>query len=91
MQQTTYQPNSDWFVASLVVQARPAQLVTVREQILAMPNTEIYAEKTEEGKLVVIVEANMERDLVEKMERLQTFDGVMAVSLIYSQRDIQEN
>lgn len=80
----------NWYVSSLVVQVRPEFLSAVKATLTAMPYTEIHGEKLEEGKLVVVMEADKERDLVDRMESVQTLEGVMAVSLIYSQRDENE-
>lgn len=78
--------NKNWYVASLVLHVRPEHLVAVKTKIAEMPNTEIHVE-TDEGKLVVLVEADIERELVNKMETLERFEGVAAFSLIYSHRD----
>lgn len=77
----------NWYVSSLVVQVRAEFIDSVKLTLQAMPNTEIHGEKLEEGKLVVVMEADKEKDLVSRMESVQTLEGVMAVSLIYSQRD----
>lgn len=86
-----YNELGNWYVASLVLQVRPEFLTAVKVKLSEMPYTEIHAEKPDEGKLVVVMEADKERVLVNKMESLQTLEGVMAVSLIYSQRDEQPN
>jgi nitrate reductase NapD len=79
--------NGNWYVASLVLQVRAEFMGSVKATLTAMPQTEIHGEKADEGKIVVLIEAERERDLVERMESLPKIEGVMAVSLIYSQRD----
>lgn len=76
----------NWYVASLLLHVKPEKLVSVKQTISTMPHTEIHAE-TEEGKLVVVIEADVEHDLVNKMEKLERLEGITAFSLIYSQRD----
>lgn len=85
-----HQHSSDnWYVCSLVVQARPEKLAQVKAALQALPNTEIHGEKAEEGKLVVVLEADFQPDLVDRMEHIKDIDGVIVVSLIYSQQDEQ--
>lgn len=79
----------NWYVCSLVVQARPEKLASVKNALMAMPNTEIHGEKTEEGKLVVVMEADFQPVLVQQMESIKEIDGVIVVSLIYSHQDEQ--
>lgn len=79
----------NWYVCSLVVQARPEKLDSVKTALLAMPLTEIHGEKPEEGKLVVVMESDFQRTLVEQMEQIKDIDGVIVVSLIYSHQDEQ--
>lgn len=83
--------NDNWYVASLVLQVRAEFMESVKATVAAMPQTEIHGEKADEGKIVVVIEAERERDLVDRMESLPKIEGVMAVSLIYSQRDEPEN
>lgn len=54
-----------------------------------MPNTEIHGEKANEGKLVVVIEADFQPTLVQQMESIKEIDGVIVVSLIYSHQDEQ--
>lgn len=82
--------NDNWYVASLVLQVRQEMLEQVKQRLAEMPLTEIHGEKPDEGKIVVVFEADKEKDLVAKMESLPKLEGVMAVSLIYSQRDEQD-
>lgn len=81
------QQSENWYVASLILQVKAEKTAQVKAAITEMPHVEIHAEKPEEGKLIVLVEADVERELVNKMETLQHLDGVAAFSLIYSQRD----
>ncbi|MGX3096146.1 chaperone NapD [Ursidibacter sp. B-7004-1] len=79
--------DGNWYVCSLVVQARPEKLTAVKNTLLTMPYTEIHGEKVEEGKLVVVIEADFQPILVEQMEQIKEIDGVIVVSLIYSHQD----
>lgn len=77
----------NWYVASLVVQVKHAKLATVKQTLTAQTGTEIHAENSEEGKLVVVMESHFQPELVARMEALKEIDGVVAVSLIYSYQD----
>lgn len=81
------QLSENWYVASLILQVKPEKMASVKATIADMPHTEIHTEVPDEGKLIVLVEADVERELVHKMETLERLDGVAAFSLIYSQRD----
>ncbi|QIM62469.1 reductase [Pasteurellaceae bacterium Orientalotternb1] len=83
------QHDGNWYVCSLVVQVRPEKLEQVKTALNAMPYTEVHGEKAEEGKLVVVLEADFQPALVERMESIKDIDGVIVVSLIYSQQDEQ--
>lgn len=84
---SSLQQSENWYVASLILQVKPEKMAQVKATIAEMPHTDIHTEVPDEGKLIVLVEADVERDLVHKMETLERLDGVAAFSLIYSQRD----
>ena len=42
-----FSENENWYVCSIVVQARPEKLNQVKEAILAIPTAEIHGEKSE--------------------------------------------
>ena len=44
-----FSENENWYVCSIVVQARPEKLEQVKAEILAIPTAEIHGEKPEEG------------------------------------------
>lgn len=81
--------DGNWYVCSLVVQARPEKLEKVKKILQSMPYTEIHGEKAEEGKLVVVIESDFQPALVEQMNKIKEIDGVIVVSLIYSQQSEQ--
>lgn len=83
------QTDGNWYVCSLVVQARPEKLSAVKKALLAMPFTEIHGEKADEGKLVVVIESDFQPNLVDQMAQIKEIDGVIVVSLIYSHQDEQ--
>ncbi|EIJ69168.1 MULTISPECIES: chaperone NapD [Pasteurellaceae] len=79
----------NWYVCSLIVQARPEKMEQVKKAILALPGTEIHAEKIEDGKLVVVMEASHQPELANKIDKVKDISGVIVVSLIYNYLDEQ--
>ena len=82
-----FSENENWFVCSIVVQARPEKLEQVKAEILAIPTAEIHGEKPEEGKLVVTLESNHQLALADLMDEIKGISGVIVVSLISNYLD----
>lgn len=72
-----FSENENWYVCSIVVQARPEKLSQVKEAILAISGAEIHGEKSEEGKLVVTLESNRQLALADLMDEIKTFLGLL--------------
>ena len=72
----------NWYVCSLVVQAKPAKLEQVKADILKIAHAEIHGEKAEEGKLVVTIESDRQLALADRIDEVKDIDGVIVVSLI---------
>ncbi|MFA9500370.1 chaperone NapD [Mannheimia sp. E30BD] len=79
----------NWYVCSLVVQAKPEKLEEVKAEILNIPYTEIHGEKPEEGKLVVTIESNVHLALSDRIDQVRDIKGVIVVSLISNYIDEQ--
>lgn len=74
-----------WYVGSIVVQAYPDKIDAVKHALLQLPLTEVHGENRAEGKLVVVMESDFQRELANRMESARDIEGVIAVSLIYSE------
>ncbi len=81
--------SENWYVCSLVVQVKPEKLPQVKEQLLAIPYTEIHGEKPEEGKLVVTMESDVQLALADRIDQVKDISGVIIVSLISNYIDEQ--
>ncbi|WP_439240572.1 chaperone NapD [Lonepinella sp. BR2474] len=81
--------SENWYVCSLVVQAKPAKLAQVKADILAIPHTEIHAENAREGKLVVTIESDRQLALADRIDDVKEINGVIVVSLIANYLDEQ--
>lgn len=79
----------NWYVCSLVVQAKPDKLAQVKADILTIPYAEIHGEKAEEGKLVVTLESSRQLALADLIEQVKDIRGVIVVSLISNYLDEQ--
>ena len=73
-------------ISSLVVQADPADLKQVRDEIEAMADTEVMAE-SEQGKLVVVLDTASNRLAADRITEIQNTDGVLSATLIYQYDD----
>ncbi|MDU8923381.1 chaperone NapD [Pasteurellaceae bacterium LIM206] len=74
--------SKNWYVCSLVVQAHPEKLESVKAELLRMPYTEVHAQKSAEGKLVVTMESDAQLELGDRIESVKNISGVIVVSLI---------
>ncbi|TCJ95881.1 periplasmic nitrate reductase chaperone NapD [Volucribacter psittacicida] len=88
MQQTEA---DDWHVCGLVVQGKPEKLLSIQTALLAIEHTEVAAVDEQTGKLVVVMQSHDERILLENMEMAKNIDGVLVVSLVYHQQDVQHS
>lgn len=71
-------------IASLMVQARPDHFSTLTPVLNAIDGVEVHA-SAENGRMVVTVEADTDQQLMEKIDRLQSQEHVITVSLVYHQ------
>lgn len=74
--------NSERHISSLLVHVRPERLQPLIAALRDRPGLEVYAQDPS-GKLVLALETEQERYIVETMDRIQQQDGVLAVSMSY--------
>lgn len=79
--------NTDAHIASVLVRARPERAADVAARIAAQADSEVYA--VEDGKIVVVLEAQSERALAERMDELRGEPDVLFVNLVFHQVDGQ--
>jgi nitrate reductase NapD len=73
-------------IASLVVHSTPRRLASVAEQIAAMPDACVHGH-SEQGKLVVTLEAPSAEAMSAQVVRIQHIDGVLSAALVYQCAD----
>jgi nitrate reductase NapD len=73
-------------IASLVVHSTPRRLQSVAEAIAALPGACVHA-SSENGKLVVTLEAPAAEAITAAVASIQRFDGVLSAALVYQCAD----
>jgi len=76
-------------ICGLLVQTRAERLSEVRERLSRIPGVEVHA-ATEDGRLVVTVEATDEHSTLDTITGLVDVPRVAATSLVYQYSDHQE-
>ncbi|MCQ1057109.1 chaperone NapD [Photobacterium sp. DNB23_23_1] len=71
-------------ISSLVVHVKPEYLTSVKEQIVAMPNAEIYGD-SEEGKIIVVLETENQGYVTDTIDKINNLEHVLTTFLVYHQ------
>lgn len=71
-------------ISSVIVHARPADLPAVRGTLEHIPGVEIHA-ATDDGRLVVTIEADGDGETAGTFDRINLTDGVLSVAMVYHQ------
>jgi len=74
--------NNALHIASLLVHCRPELLAAVKQNLVLLPGAELHQESTA-GKLVVVLEAEHERHILDTIDHIQQIPGVLNAALIY--------
>lgn len=69
-------------IASLVVLARPELLDAVKTNLRLLDNLELHQESAA-GKLVVVLEATHEDQILQRIDQINNLPGVLNAALIY--------
>lgn len=71
-------------ISSVLVNARPEHSGQVQQGLLALSGVEVHA-ITEEGRMVVTIEADSERALAHLYEAINQQPGVLSTAMVYHQ------
>ncbi|WP_313089136.1 chaperone NapD [Pseudomonas sp.] len=74
--------NTALHIASLLVHCRPELLEAVKQNLVLLPGTELHQESAA-GKLVVVLEAEHEKQILGTIDHIQQLPGVLNAALIY--------
>ena len=69
-------------ISSMIVRTRAEDVTALGVRIEEFPDTEISAQDPV-GKLVVVMEANNDRDLADRMKEIGELPGVLGVNLVF--------
>ncbi|EIU7556516.1 chaperone NapD [Providencia rettgeri] len=81
--------HSNYQVCSLIVQVKSERMSDVTEKIEQFSNCEVALSSPDNGKLIVVVEGQDSRALLDTIDLVRDIDGVLDVSLVYHQQDEQ--
>ena len=75
-------------ISSVIVIPRPEQVERVLELLRDLQNVEVAA-VSPEGKIIVTIEADGDRETVQIYEQISLMQGVMSASMVYHQKEDQ--
>jgi nitrate reductase NapD len=73
-------------VSSVIVHARDGQLAAVQTLLQQQPGIEIHA-ASPDGKLIVSIETESDRETIAAFERLGQTSGVLSTAMVYHQSE----
>lgn len=73
-------------ISSAIVYGRPDQEAALRAQLVTMPGVEVHA-ATPDGKLVITIEADNDREAVTTYEAIERLPGVLSMAMIFQQSE----
>ncbi|MDB2387270.1 chaperone NapD [Shewanella sp.] len=79
----------EFHITSLVVHAASKSVADLKQRLLALVGVEVHA-VTDEGKFVITLEGETQRSILDNVEAINAFEGVINSSLIYHQVDSVE-
>ena len=71
-------------ISSIIVHAKPTELMSVRGKIEQIPGVEIHA-ATDDGKLVVTIESDTDGETAHTFDRINVMDGVLSAAMVFHQ------
>ncbi|WP_413483746.1 chaperone NapD [Shewanella baltica] len=75
-------------ITSLVVQVLPQKMADVRQEIMTIENAELSVNN--EVKLVVVIEGETQRTLMDSIEAINAIPGVLSATMVYHQSEVLE-
>lgn len=73
-------------ISSAIVYSRANQEAALRTQLIAMMGVEVHA-ATQDGKLVITIEADDDRAAVNTYETIERLPGVLSMAMIFQQSE----
>ncbi|MGE8297252.1 MAG: chaperone NapD [Pseudomonas sp.] len=69
-------------ISSLLVHVRPEMLAAVKANLRQLDGLELHQESPQ-GKLVVVLETDHERQILTRIEQINALPGVLNAALVY--------
>ncbi|WP_417625392.1 chaperone NapD [Paremcibacter congregatus] len=69
-------------ISSMIVQARPEQIELIKTEIGNFAGAEVTAQDSS-GKIIVVLEADTDRQLADTMQKIGEIQGVLGVNLVF--------
>ena len=91
MANTTNTNATEWHIASMVLWVEPLNIQDVCFKLSHLPGTEVHGFDHEAGKVVVLLEAKDQSQLMETMEHMNQLPGVISSQLVYHEIDINDS
>ncbi len=79
---------SELHISSLAIQARPERLVPVCAGIGGLDGAEVH-QTAASGKIVVTLETENERQVLDRIEAIRALPGVLNVTLVFHRIDTE--
>lgn len=77
-------------IASVVIRALPGALTEVEQQLAGMSGVEVHA-RSDDGRLVVTIEAEDKGHVGDTVVQLHALDGVLTAAMIYEQSFVDDS
>lgn len=74
--------------SSVIVIPHPEQVEAVRQRVQEVPGVELHA-VSPEGKMIVTLEADDDRETVHTYELISQLDGVLSASMVFHQQETE--
>lgn len=73
-------------ISSVIVIPHPERIEAVRQSLQTLEGVELHA-VSPEGKMIVTLETNGDRETTSLYETISLLDGVMSASMVYHQKE----
>lgn len=73
-------------LSSAIVYAKPGQDPALRTHLSQVPGVEVHA-NTVDGKFIITIENENERDAIDTYEAIERMDGVLSIAMIFQQTE----
>ena len=73
-------------ISSAIVYAKSGQEPALRKRLSQLPGVEVHG-ATDDGKMIVTIETENDRNAIDTYGAIERLDGVLSVSMIFQQTE----